>query len=135
MTNVAFRNIKVDGTGTNVVNARVGGFASFENVDARNVGAPFVNNCGTFHFTGTPEFDVRLLGTATTAAGPPTREHPVTARTGRRSCRRPRRVPGSKTRCSAVGSPLTHRTPAVSLDRDRQPGPLPASYYGASGTP
>ncbi|MEV8373829.1 glycosyl hydrolase family 28-related protein [Kribbella sp. NPDC056861] len=60
LTNVAFRNIKVDGTGTNVVNARVGGWATFENVDARNVGAPFVNNCGTFHFTGTPEFDVRL---------------------------------------------------------------------------
>ncbi|NEA36020.1 mycodextranase [Streptomyces sp. SID13031] len=63
LTNVAFRNIKVDGTGTNVLNARVGGWATFENVDARNVGAPFVNNCGTFHFTGTPEFDVRLVGT------------------------------------------------------------------------
>ncbi|HEY0615994.1 MAG TPA: glycosyl hydrolase family 28-related protein [Kribbella sp.] len=62
LTNVAVRNIKVDGTGTNVVNARVGGWATFENVDARNVGALFVNNCGTFHFTGTPEFDVRLLG-------------------------------------------------------------------------
>jgi hypothetical protein len=62
LTNVAVRNVKVDGTGTNVVNARVGGWATFENVVARNVGAPFVNNCGTFHFTGTPEFDVRLLG-------------------------------------------------------------------------
>jgi hypothetical protein len=62
VTNVAVRNVKVDGTGTNVVSARVGGFATFENVDARNVGAPFVNNCGTFHFTGTPEFDVRLIG-------------------------------------------------------------------------
>ncbi|WP_405062774.1 right-handed parallel beta-helix repeat-containing protein [Kribbella sp. NBC_01505] len=61
INNVAVRNIKVDGTGTGVVNARVGGFASFENVDARNVGAPFVNNCGTFHFDGPPEFDVRLL--------------------------------------------------------------------------
>ncbi len=61
ITNVAVRNIKVDGTGTNVVNARVGGWATFENVDARNVGAPFVNNCGTFHFNGPPEFDVRLL--------------------------------------------------------------------------
>ena len=38
ITNVAVRNIKVDGTGTNVVNARVGGWATFENVDARNVG-------------------------------------------------------------------------------------------------
>ncbi|TCC53294.1 mycodextranase [Kribbella capetownensis] len=61
LTNVAVRNIKVDGTGTNVVNARVGGWATFENVDARNAGAPFVNNCGTFHFDGPPEFDVRLL--------------------------------------------------------------------------
>ncbi len=61
ITNVAVSNIKVDGTGTNVVNARVGGWATFENVDARNVGAPFVNNCGTFQFDGTPEFDVRLL--------------------------------------------------------------------------
>ncbi|MFI6673199.1 glycosyl hydrolase family 28-related protein [Kribbella sp. NPDC050470] len=59
--NVAVSNIKVDGTGTNVVNARVGGWATFENVDARNVGAPFVNNCGTFQFDGTPEFEVRLL--------------------------------------------------------------------------
>ncbi len=61
INNVAVRNIKVDGTGTSVVNARVGGSASFENVDARNVGAPFVNNCGTFQFDGTPEFDVQLL--------------------------------------------------------------------------
>ncbi|MFD7156314.1 glycosyl hydrolase family 28-related protein [Kribbella sp. NPDC059898] len=62
ITNVAVRNIHVDGTGTNVVNARVGGWATFENVDARNVGAPFVNNCGTFHFDGPPEFEVRDLG-------------------------------------------------------------------------
>ncbi|MFF0265670.1 glycosyl hydrolase family 28-related protein [Kribbella sp. NPDC004536] len=62
ITNVAVRNIHVDGTGTNVVNARVGGWATFENVDARNVGAPFVNNCGTFHFNGPPEFEVRDLG-------------------------------------------------------------------------
>jgi hypothetical protein len=61
ITNVCRAHIKVDGTGTNVVNARVGGWATFENVDARNVGAPFVNNCGTFHFNGPPEFDVRLL--------------------------------------------------------------------------
>ncbi|HZX08471.1 glycosyl hydrolase family 28-related protein [Kribbella sp.] len=62
ITNVAVRNIHVDGTGTNVVSARVGGWATFENVDARNVGAPFVNNCGTFHFNGPPEFEVRDLG-------------------------------------------------------------------------
>ncbi|GAA1147873.1 glycosyl hydrolase family 28-related protein [Kribbella jejuensis] len=62
ITGVAVRNIHVDGTGTNVVNARVGGWATFENVDARNVGAPFVNNCGTFHFNGPPEFEARDLG-------------------------------------------------------------------------
>ncbi len=63
ITNVHFKNIKVDGTGTSVVNARAAGWATFENVDARNVGTPFgINNCGTFHFTGTPEFDVRLIG-------------------------------------------------------------------------
>jgi len=62
ITNVHFKNIKVDGTGTSVVNARAAGWATFENVDARNVGTPFINNCGTFHFTGTPEFEVRLTG-------------------------------------------------------------------------
>jgi hypothetical protein len=62
ITNVHVSNVKVDGTGTSVVSARAAGWATFENVDARNVGAPFINNCGTFHFTGTPEFDVRLLG-------------------------------------------------------------------------
>jgi hypothetical protein len=61
ITNVAVRNIKVDGTGTEVVNTWVGGWATFENVDARNVGAPFVNNRGTFHFDGPPEFNVRRL--------------------------------------------------------------------------
>lgn len=62
IANVHFKDIKVDGTGTSVVNARAAGWATFEDVDARNVGAPFINNCGTFHFTGTPEFDVRLIG-------------------------------------------------------------------------
>jgi Right handed beta helix region len=51
ITNVHFRDIRVDGTGTSVVSARVAGSASFENVDARNVGAVGVNNCGSFHFT------------------------------------------------------------------------------------
>jgi hypothetical protein len=60
ITNVHISNIKVDGTGTNVVSARDAGWSTFDNVVARNVGDPFVNNCGTFHFTGTPEFDVRL---------------------------------------------------------------------------
>jgi Alpha-1,3-glucanase catalytic domain D2 len=62
INNVHFTNIHVDGTGTSVVNARAAGWATFENVDARNVGAAGVNDCGTFHFTGTPEFQVQLLG-------------------------------------------------------------------------
>jgi hypothetical protein len=62
ITNVHVKDVKVDGTGTSVVSARAAGWATFENVDARNVGAPFINDCGTFHFTGTPEFEVRLLG-------------------------------------------------------------------------
>ncbi|WP_104112442.1 glycosyl hydrolase family 28-related protein [Micromonospora chalcea] len=49
--NVRFRDIRVDGAGTSVVSARTAGGASFANVDARNVGAVGVNNCGSFHFT------------------------------------------------------------------------------------
>ncbi|BCJ52530.1 hypothetical protein Asp14428_40050 [Actinoplanes sp. NBRC 14428] len=48
---VAFKDVRVDGTGTSVVSARAEGSASFENVDARHVGAVGVNNCGSFHFT------------------------------------------------------------------------------------
>jgi hypothetical protein len=51
ITNVHFKDVKVDGTGTSVVSARAAGSASFQNVDARNVGAVGVNNCGSFHFT------------------------------------------------------------------------------------
>jgi alpha-1,3-glucanase-like protein len=51
ISNVHFKDIRVDGTGTSVLSARVAGSASFENVDARNVGAVGVNNCGSFHFT------------------------------------------------------------------------------------
>jgi hypothetical protein len=51
ISNVHFKDVRVDGTGTSVVSARAAGSASFENVDARNVGAVGVNNCGTFHFT------------------------------------------------------------------------------------
>ncbi|MBB5870295.1 hypothetical protein F4553_003674 [Allocatelliglobosispora scoriae] len=51
ITNVHFKDIKVDGTGTSVVSGRVAGSATFENVDARNVGAVGINNCGSFHFT------------------------------------------------------------------------------------
>ncbi|MBE1487221.1 glycosyl hydrolase family 28-related protein [Plantactinospora soyae] len=50
---VSFADIRVDGTGTSVVSARVSGSASFANVDARNVGAVGVNNCGSFNFPPT----------------------------------------------------------------------------------
>ncbi len=51
ITNVHFKDIRVDGTGTSVVSARSAGSATFQNVDARNVGAVGVNNCGSFNFT------------------------------------------------------------------------------------
>jgi hypothetical protein len=63
ISGVHFRDVRVDGTGTSVVSARVAGSASFENVDARNVGAVGVNNCGTFHFTPAgSEFSLVDLG-------------------------------------------------------------------------
>jgi hypothetical protein len=63
ITNVHFKDIKVDGTGTSVVSGRVGGSATFQNVVARNVGAVGVNNCGTFHFTSAgSEFSLVDLG-------------------------------------------------------------------------
>ncbi|MEU1391097.1 glycosyl hydrolase family 28-related protein [Nonomuraea sp. NPDC005730] len=51
ITGLRFKDVRVDGTGTSVLSARAAGSATFENVDARNVGAVPVNNCGTFHFT------------------------------------------------------------------------------------
>jgi hypothetical protein len=63
ISGVHFKDVKVDGTGTSVVSARVAGSASFENVDARNVGAVGVNNCGSFHFTPAgSEFSLQDLG-------------------------------------------------------------------------
>jgi hypothetical protein len=63
ISGVHFKDIRVDGTGTSVVSARVAGSASFENVDARNVGAVGVNNCGSFHFTPAgSEFSLTDLG-------------------------------------------------------------------------
>jgi hypothetical protein len=60
---VHFKDIRVDGTGTSVVSARVKGSATFENVDARNVGAVGVNNCGAFNFPATgSEFSLSDLG-------------------------------------------------------------------------
>jgi hypothetical protein len=63
ITNVHYKDIKVDGTGTSVLSARVAGGATFSNVDARNVGAVGINNCGSFHFTPAgSEFTVTDLG-------------------------------------------------------------------------
>jgi hypothetical protein len=63
ITNVHFADVKVDGTGTSVISARVAGSASFQNVDARNVGAVGINNCGSFHFTPAgSEFSLINLG-------------------------------------------------------------------------
>jgi hypothetical protein len=60
---VQFKDVRVDGTGTSVVSARTAGSASFDNVDARNVGAVGVNNCGSFHFTPAgSEFRLTDLG-------------------------------------------------------------------------
>ncbi|MGA5301075.1 glycosyl hydrolase family 28-related protein [Nucisporomicrobium flavum] len=63
ISGVSFKDIRVDGTGTSVVSARAAGSASFENVDARHVGAVGVNNCGSFHFTPAgSEFALTDLG-------------------------------------------------------------------------
>jgi hypothetical protein len=63
ITNVHFKDIHIDGTGTSVLSARVAGSATFQNVDARNVGAVGINNCGSFHFTPAgSEFTVTDLG-------------------------------------------------------------------------
>ncbi|MCS0498866.1 glycosyl hydrolase family 28-related protein [Protaetiibacter mangrovi] len=60
---VHFADIRVDGTGTSVLSARAAGSADFRNVDARNVGAVGINNCGSFHFTPAgSEFAVTDLG-------------------------------------------------------------------------
>ncbi|MFJ4338572.1 glycosyl hydrolase family 28-related protein [Streptomyces sp. NPDC088915] len=60
---VHFKDVRVDGTGNSVVSARVKGSATFENVDARNVGAVGVNNCGSFDFPATgSEFALTDLG-------------------------------------------------------------------------
>jgi Pectate lyase superfamily protein len=75
ITNVHFKDVHVDGTGTSVVSARAAGSASFENVDARNVGAVGINNCGSFHFTPAgSEWSATDLGgndsTGTNTTGP-----------------------------------------------------------------
>ncbi len=63
ITGVRFQDIRVDGTGTSVLSARAAGSASLRNVDARNVGAVGVNNCGSFNFPATgSEFALTDLG-------------------------------------------------------------------------
>ena len=63
ITGVHFADLRVDGTGTSVLSARSAGSATFRNVDARNVGAVGVNNCGSFGFTPAgSEFSVVDLG-------------------------------------------------------------------------
>jgi hypothetical protein len=63
ISNVHFKDIRVDGTGTSVLSARAAGNATFQNVVARNVGAVGINNCGSFHFTPAgSEFSVTDLG-------------------------------------------------------------------------
>jgi hypothetical protein len=63
ISGVHFKDIHVDGTGTSVLSARSSGSATFENVDARNVGAVGINNCGSFNFTPAgSEFSVIDLG-------------------------------------------------------------------------
>jgi hypothetical protein len=63
VSNVHFKDIHVDGTGTSVLSARAAGNATFQDVVARNVGAVGINNCGSFHFTPAgSEFTVTDLG-------------------------------------------------------------------------
>jgi hypothetical protein len=75
ISNVHFAHDRIDGTGTSVLSARVAGSATFEDVDARNVGAVGINSCGSFHFTPAgSEFSVVDLGgndsTGTNTTGP-----------------------------------------------------------------
>lgn len=63
ITGLRFADLRVDGTGTSVLSARSAGSASFRNVDARNVGAVGVNNCGSFNFPPSgSEFALTDLG-------------------------------------------------------------------------
>jgi hypothetical protein len=63
ISNLHFKDIHVDGAGTDVFIARAAGSASFKNVDVRNIGWWGVNNCGTFHFTAAgSEFSLQDLG-------------------------------------------------------------------------
>jgi hypothetical protein len=112
----------IPGTGTSVLSARAMGSASFENVDARNVGAPvpwgddrelFVNNCGAFNsdWVNGSEFSMTDLGGTTTSVIPPRRHGcrrgscrtSLPATIVRRSCRHRRPRPGNgRRRANAV---------------------------------
>ncbi|MDR7276639.1 glycosyl hydrolase family 28-related protein [Catenuloplanes atrovinosus] len=50
ISDVVVSDTRVDGTGTSVISARVAGSLTVTDVDARNVGAVGVNNCGSFGF-------------------------------------------------------------------------------------
>ncbi|NUR83453.1 MAG: mycodextranase, partial [Nonomuraea sp.] len=63
ITNVHVADTRVDGTGTSVISARSSGHVTLRNVDARNVGAVGVNNCGSFGFPATgSELSLEDLG-------------------------------------------------------------------------
>jgi hypothetical protein len=63
ITGLKFADLRIDGTGTSALSARAKGSASFADVDARNVGAVGVNNCGSFNFPATgSEFSLTDLG-------------------------------------------------------------------------
>ena len=78
ITNAHFKDIRVDGTGTNMVSLRTEGTATFENIDARNVMGPtpwakygdtrtgFFNNCGNNGQT----FVIQRIGTSNDYYGP-----------------------------------------------------------------
>ncbi len=57
---VKFKDLRIDGTGTSVLSARTAGTASFQNVDARNVGAVGTNNCGAFNWDWANGSEFRL---------------------------------------------------------------------------
>jgi hypothetical protein len=54
ITNVHFRDIEVDGAGTDAFDARSAGNATFQNVDVRSIGWWGVNNCAGRWFNFLP---------------------------------------------------------------------------------
>ena len=119
ITNVHFKDIKVDGTGTSVVSARAAGSATFENVDARNVGAVGVNNCGSFHFTAgrlgvladRPRRQRRRRHHRARGSPRGSCRTPSPATTARRSSRRRRRPRGDALRSAPATGPTAALRP------------------------